>query len=117
MCAGRKKFGKMMMALLAAGGATTTISALGNCVVPRQHAVRLEFRHSGLRRLSFAEPVYRLRIAAPYFGARESSSKPRNKLVCIAAAAAAAAATTVESDANVKTALPTIPSEATLAKV
>jgi len=100
----------MAMALLVGGGATTTISALGNCGAPRHAVRRHEFRCSGLRRLSFAQPVARLRVAAPYYGAVLSSPK-RRKFVCRAAAA------TVESETTVKIALPTIPSEATLAKV
>ena len=95
--------------VLLAGGGVHAISALGNCVVPRC-AVRLHLiRRSGLRGLSLPVPRYWLRIAAPYHGRRPSS--PR-QFVCRAAAAAA-----VESGANVRTALPTIPSEATLAKV
>ncbi|KAG0582977.1 hypothetical protein M758_3G101900 [Ceratodon purpureus] len=106
----------MVMALLAGGGAAA-ISALGNCVGPSAApvTVRLQVcRHSGLRRLSLLKARCRLRIAAPYYGCRAASlSLSRGRFVCRAAAAAVA----VESDANVKTALPTIPSEATLAKV
>lgn len=98
----------MAMALLAGGGAVT-ISALGNCVVPRYAVKRLElYRYSGLRSLKCSQPRYNLRSAAPYYGGWSPC-----KFVCRAAAAAA----TVESDAHVKTALPAIPSEATLAKV
>jgi hypothetical protein len=100
----------MVMALLAGGGATT-ISALGNCGVPCSPAVRLQLcRHSGLRRLSLSQPRCRLRIAARCYGGRATSVR---RFVCRAAAAAA----TVESDATVTIPLPTIPSEATLAKV
>lgn len=82
----------MTMALLAGGG--TIITAIS--------VQRHEFCYARLSRLSLK--------AVPYYGARQSR---RKFLVCRAAAAAAPA----ESDVTVKTALPTIPSEATLAKV
>jgi ABC transporter ATM len=81
------------MALLAGGG--TIVTAIS--------VQRHEFCYARLSRLSLK--------SAPYYGARHSRGKI---LVCRAAAAAAAP---VESDVTVKTALPTIPSEATLAKI